>query len=139
MIVAITGGHQVHHTRKVVLAAMFDISVASEGGITGQVYDPSPTFSQYFHSFLHFIRITSLSPPITSYQPHSPKYVLHCYCITSIPLNTPLHGPSQLFTEWLGIDDVQATMIKGESLSNQPDNEYSPLLFVPSSLRTADD
>ena len=103
---------------------MFDISVVSEGGVAEQVYDSGPTFSQYFHSF---IRITLLSP-LTS--PIHPKYVIHCHYITSIPLNTPLHSPSPLFTEWLGIDDVQATMSKGESLSNQPDNEYLALLSV---------
>jgi len=53
---------EVHHARKVVLAAMFDVSVASEGGVGEQLYDSGPTFSQYFHSFLDFIGITSLSP-----------------------------------------------------------------------------
>ena len=42
---------------RVVLVAMFDISIASEGSVAEQVYNPDPTFSQYFHSFLYFIRI----------------------------------------------------------------------------------
>ena len=60
---------EVHHARKVVLAAMFDVSVASEGGVGEQLYDSGPTFSQYFHSFLDFIGITSLSPPDNEYSP----------------------------------------------------------------------